>query len=813
VVVFIDDILIYSSSFDEHEEHLRIVLQILRDKKLYAKPEKCEFWLEEVKFLGHTISNKGVTVDSSKVDAVLGWAQPKSVTEVRSFLGLAGYYRKFIEGFSSLALPLTKLTRKGKSFVWDQECEDSFIELKRKLVSAPVLTIPDTTKDFSLYCDASKNGLGCVLMQGGNVVAYASRQLRQHEVNYPTHDLELAAVVFALKIWRHYLYGAKFEVFSDHKSLKFLFDQKELNMRQRRWMDFLKDYDFELKYHPGKANVVADALSRKLLHASCMMIQQVRLLEEFRDMNFDVRFSASSLKLSTLEIGSNLRELIKREQLLNREIQSLLDKEGYTLSADGLVLFKNKIIVPKEGSLRDKILEEAHKGKFTIHPGITKMYQDLRQMYWWPGMKNDVASFVSKCLVCQKVKIEHQKPSGLLQPLEIPVWKWEGISMDFVMGLPKTRLGFDAVWVVVDRLTKSAHFLPIKATYSVDKCAELYIKEIVKLHGVPTSIVSDRDPRFTSRFWEAFQRAFGSRLSFSTAYHPQTDGQSERTIQTLEDMLRACVLDEGGSWDKYLPLVEFAYNNSYHSSIGMAPYEALYGRKCRSPLCWCEVGEKSLVGPDLVQETTDKIKTIRERMRTAQSRQKSYADKRRKPLEFQEGEHVFLRITPKTGVGRAIKVKKLNPRFMGPFQILKRVGSVAYQLALPPPLSNLHNVFHVSQLRSYVSDKSHVITPESVQLKDNLIFKPKPTQIIDKSIKTLRNKVIPMVKVVWEGLTPQEATWELEEEVLRQYPDLTCAGIYEFLCCVNAEFCVVKCLTNFGGEIYFKGGRNVTSKI
>ncbi|MCH88206.1 retrotransposon protein, partial [Trifolium medium] len=513
-------------------------------------------------------------------------------------------------------------------------------------------------------------------------------------------------------------------------------------------MDFLKDYDFELKYHPGKANVVADALSRKSLHVSCMMIQQASLLEEFRDMNLDVCFTASSLKLNMLEIGSNLRELIKREQLLNREIQSLLSKEDYTLSADGLVLFKNKIMVPKEGSVRDKILEEAHKGKFTIHPGITKMYQDLRQMYWWPGMKKDVASFVSKCLVCQKVKIEHQKPSGLLQPLEIPEWKWERISMDFVMGLPKTRLGFDAIWVIVDRLTKSAHFLAIKATYSVDKYADLYIKEIVRLHGIPTSIVSDRDPRFTSRFWEAFQRAFGTRLSFSTAYHPQTDGQSERTIQTLEDMLRACVLDEGESWDKYLPLIEFAYNNSYHSSIGMAPYEALYGRKCRSPLCWFEVGEKSLLGPNIVQETTDRIKMIRERMRTAQSRQKSYADKRRKPLEFQEGAHVFLRITPKTGVGRAMRVKKLNPRFMGPFQILKRVGPVAYQLALPPPLSNLHNVFHVSQLRTYVSDKSHVIAPESVQLKDNLIFKPRPTQIIDKSTKTLRNKVIPLVKVV-----------------------------------------------------------------
>ena len=396
--------------------------------------------------------------------------------------------------------------------------------------------------------------------------------------------------------------------------------------------------------------------------------------------------------------------------------------KGFAQGTDGLWRFEGRVCVPASGDLRRRILEEAHKSHFTIHPGVTKMYQDVKKMFWWHGLKKDITELVSKCLVCQKVKIEHQKPSGMLQPLEIPEWKWESISMDFVMGLPKTQAGFDAIWVIVDRLTKSAHFLPIRATYPLEKLAQLYVQEIVRLHGVPSTIISDRDPRFTSRFWGALQKAFGTRLCLSTAYHPQTDGQSERTIQTLEDMLRACVLDNRGSWDRYLPLIEFAYNNSHHASISMAPYEALYGRKCQSPLCWFEPGEQSLLGPDLVRQTTEQIRRIRDKILTAQSRQKSYADKRRKPLEFQEGEHVFLKITPTTGIGRAMKVRKLSPRFLGPFQILKRVGSVAYQMALPPNLSNLHDVFHVSQLRKYHSDPSHLLEPESVQLREDLTF-------------------------------------------------------------------------------------------
>jgi len=292
VVVFIDDILIYSRTQEEHVEHLRVVLGILRKKQLYAKLSKCEFWMDEVQFLGHVIFAQGIAVDSAKVEAVMKWESPKSATEIRSFVGLAGYYRRFIEGFFKIVAPLTQLTRKDQPLTWTDKCEKSFQELKRRLTSAPILVIPDIGRPFEVYCDASHLGLDCVLMQEKKVVAYASRQLKVHERNYPTHDLELTAIVFALKIWRHYLYSAQFRVFSDHKSLKYLFDQKELNMRQRRWMEFLKDYDFELLYHPGKANVVADALSRKTVHTTHLMIKEVELLEKFRDMKLQVELES-----------------------------------------------------------------------------------------------------------------------------------------------------------------------------------------------------------------------------------------------------------------------------------------------------------------------------------------------------------------------------------------------------------------------------------------------------------------------------------------------------------------------------------------
>ncbi|KAL0546240.1 hypothetical protein IC582_016146 [Cucumis melo] len=778
VIVFIDDILIYSKTEAEHEEHLRMVLQTLRDNKLYAKFSKCEFWLKQVSFLGHVVSKAGVSVDPAKIEAVTGWTRPSTVSEVRSFLGLAGYYRRFVENFSRIATPLTQLTRKGAPFVWSKACEDSFQTLKQKLVTAPVLTVPDGSGSFVIYSDASKKGLGCVLMQQGKVVAYASRQLKSHEQNYPTHDLELAAVVFALKIWRHYLYGEKIQIFTDHKSLKYFFTQKELNMRQRRWLELVKDYDCEILYHPGKANVVADALSRKVSHSAALITRQAPLHRDLERTGIAVSVGAVTMQLAQLTVQPTLRQRIIDAQSND---PYLVEKRGlaeagqtaeFSLSSDGGLLFAKRLCVPSDSAVKTELLSEAHSSPFSMHPGSTKMYQDLKRVYWWRNMKREVAEFVSKCLVCQQVKAPRQKPAGLLQPLSIPEWKWENVSMDFITGLPRTLRGFTVIWVVVDRLTKSAHFVPGKSSYTASKWAQLYMSEIVRLHGVPVSIVSDRDARFTSKFWKGLQTAMGTRLDFSTAFHPQTDGQTERLNQVLEDMLRACALEFPGSWDSHLHLMEFAYNNSYQATIGMAPFEALYGKCCRSPVCWSEVGEQRLMGPELVQSTNEAIQKIRSRMHTAQSRQKSYADVRRKDLEFEVGDKVFLKVAPMRGVVRFERRGKLSPRFVGPFEILERIGPVAYRLALPPSLSTVHDVFHVSMLRKYVPDPSHVVDYEPLEIDENLSYVEQPVEVLAREVKTLRNKQIPLVKVLWRNHRVEEATWEREDDMRSRYPEL-----------------------------------------
>ncbi|GJS81379.1 putative reverse transcriptase domain-containing protein [Tanacetum coccineum] len=635
MIVFIDDILIYSKNKQEHAEHLKLILELLKKEQLYAKFSKCEFWIPKVQFLGHVIDSQGIHVDPAKIESVKDWASPKSATEIRQFLGLAGYYRRFIEGFSKIAKPMTKLTQKKIKFDWSDKAEAAFQLIKQKLCSAPILALPEGNEDFIAYCDASIKGLGAVLMQREKVIAYASRQLKIHEKNYTTHDLELGAVVFALKIWRHYLYGTKCTVFTDHKSLQHILDQKELNMRQRRWLELLSDYDCEIRYHPGKANVVADALSRK------ERVKPLRVRALVMTIGLDL-----PKRILEAQIEARKPENLKSEDVGGMLIENSKDpekprKEKLEPRADGTMCLNNRSWLPRYGDLRTLIMHESHKSKYSVHPGSDKMYQDMKQLYWWPNMKADIATYVSKCLTCLRVKAEHQKPSGLLVQPAIPQWKWDNITMDFVTKLPRTQSGNDTIWVIVDRLTKSAHFLPMRETDPMDKLARLYLKEVVTRHGIPVSIICDRDPRFTSNFWRSFQKAMGTRLDMSTAYHPETDGQSERTIQTLEDMLRACVIDFGNGWEGHLPLIEFSYNNSYHASIKAAPFEALYGRKCRSPVCWAEVGDARLTGPELVHETTEKIVQIKHRMQAARDRQKSYADVRRKPLEFQVGDRVM----------------------------------------------------------------------------------------------------------------------------------------------------------------------------
>ncbi|GJY43291.1 putative reverse transcriptase domain-containing protein [Tanacetum coccineum] len=571
-------------------------------------------------------------------------------------------------------IPIVKVrwnSSRGPEYTWEREDQ-----------IAPILSLPEGSKDFVVYCDASLKGFGAVLMQREKVIAYASRQLRKNEENYTTHDLELGAVVFALRLWRHYLYGTKCTVYTDHKSLQYILDQKELNMRQRRWIELLSDYDCVIRYHPGKANVVADALSRKDKEPI-----RVRAL--------------------VVTVHNNLPEQIRNAQVEACKEENIGaegfrgEGEPFEVRSDGTKCLKGRVWLPLFGGLRGLIMLESHKSKYSIHPGSDKMYHDLRKLYWWPNMKADIATYVSKCLTCAKVKAEHQKPSGLLQQPEIPVWKWERITMDFITKLPRTPSGYDSIWVIVDRLTKSAHFIPMNEKYKMEKLTRLYLKEIVCWHGVPVSIILDRDPCFASRFWRSLQKSLGTNLDMGTTYHPETDSQSERMIQTLEDMLRAYVIDFGSGWDKHLPLAEFSYNNSYHASIKVSPFEALYGRKCRSP----------------------------NQLLAARSRQKSYADVRRKPLEFKVGDKVMLKVSPLKGVVRFRKCGKLSPRYIGPFKILSRV------------------------------DEDLIIPFDEVRIDEKLHFIEEPIEIMDKEVKQLKQSRIPIVKVRWNSSRGPEYTW------------------------------------------------------
>jgi hypothetical protein len=399
------------------------------------------------------------------------------------------------------------------------------------------------------------------------VIAYASRKLKKHKELYATHDLELAAVMLALKLWRHYLVGQNFELKTYHQSLKHLFTQRDLNVKQRRWSEFMSEYDFGISYIKGKENVVTDALSRR----PCIF-SLVTLKVSLREQVLTQLLGDSWY----LKVTSNLQN--------GRQLDPKY--EGYNLETDGLLRYRGRMYIPENEDIRSIILKEAHRSLYYVHPGVMKMYVEMKKLFFWGGIKHNVVNFVARCLEFQQVKANHHHPTGLLQPHDIPMSKWEVISMDFVVGFPLTSHRHNAILVIVDKLTKSAHFIPVRDTYNVTDVDQVFLSEVICLHGIPKKIISDRDSRFTSRFWKSLQLALGTQLNLSTAYHPEIDGQTERVNQVMEDMLRMYVMDNQTQWEKHLPLVEFAYNKSYHSSIGMPPYEALYGRPCKTPLSW-----------------------------------------------------------------------------------------------------------------------------------------------------------------------------------------------------------------------------------
>ncbi|GKD17223.1 putative reverse transcriptase domain-containing protein [Tanacetum coccineum] len=435
-------------------------------------------------------------------------------------------------------------------------------------------------------------------------------------------------------------------------------------MRKRRWIELFSDYDCEIRYYPGKANVVAGALSRK----EWMKPRRARAL------SITIH---SSIKAKILEAQSEASKDINTSAKILRG----LDKQ-FKRKEDGGLYFVERIWVPAYGNLRTLIMNEAHATKYSVHPGADKMYYDLQDIYWWPEIKKDIALYLSKCLTCSKVKAEHQKPSGLLQQPEIPKWNWENITMDFIMKLPRTK-----------------------------KFTRLYINEIVARNGVPVTIISDRDSHFTSRFWQSLQKALGTQLDLSTTYHPQTDGHSERTIQTLEAMLRACAIDVR------------------------------------------EVGESKLIGPEIIQETTNKIVQIKERLEAAHDRQKSYTDNRRKPLEFSVSDKVLLKVSPWKSMVRFGERSKLSPRYVGLFKVVERVGPVAYRLRLSQELVGIHDTFQVSNLKKCLADVNLHVLLEEIQIDNKLRFVEEPIEIMDREVNKLKQSKIPIVKIHWNSPT------------------------------------------------------------
>lgn len=541
-------------------------------------------------------------MDPEKIKTIMDWPVPKDVADIKSFMGLAGYYRRFVEGFSRVAYPITSLQKNGRTFKWNSECQQSFERLKHLLTSAPVLSIADPDKDYVVCTDASRERVRGVLMQEGKVIAYELRKLKEHEQKYSAYDLELAAVIHALKMWRHYLLGRKFLLLTDHHSLTNYFSHPTLNARQAHWAYFLSGFDFDIKHLKGKENRVADALSRK-----------VKCLYE--------------VTLSKWE--NSLQEMIKKTANQDAEYQQmkqkipLSSKESqleYKVSGDGMLLYKKGLFVPNNNSLKNLILNEFHTTHYAGHPGYPKMLTALQKEYYWPGMKNHVAEYLAQCLECQQIKAEHQHPAGLLQPLPIPEWKWEIISMDFITGLPRTKRNNDSIMVVVDKLSKAAHFIPVQSTYRAVQIVHIFMQNVFKLHGLAKTIISDQDVKFTSTFWKALFAELGTNLNFSTAYHPQTDGQMERVNQMVEDMLRACLMQKPTQWEDYLHLVEFAYNNGYHTSIQMSPFEVLYERKCRTPSNWSGPEDKLRLGPEMLKEMEDMVKKVRANLKAAQDR-------------------------------------------------------------------------------------------------------------------------------------------------------------------------------------------------
>ncbi|KAJ0442677.1 putative nucleotidyltransferase, Ribonuclease H [Helianthus annuus] len=748
ILVFFDDILIYSHNMEQHIDHLEQALALLHNHQFFAKLSKCCFGQPQVVFLGHVINSAGVQVEQEKISAIQSWPIPTSVKEVRGFLGLTGYYRRFVRNYGLIARPLTALTKKD-GFIWSTEALNAFQQLKQALMSTPVLRLPDFTKDFTMECDASSDGVGAILSQEDHPVAYFSKGFSPSNRFKSAYDRELLALVLAVQKWNHYLLGRHFFIRTDHYTLKFLLEQRITTTEQQRLLLKLMPYDFSITHRAGKENKGADALSRRP-HSSDLFALSVPYSSEM------------------VNIKAGLLSDPYTSNIISQLTADPTSVPEFSLVGQ-LLFYKQRMVIPDTADIRRKLLHEAHATPVGGHGGFLKTLKRISAQYFWPKLKQDVRLFVQQCLICQQQKYETLAPAGLLQPLPIPTRIWEDISMDFIVGLPVSNR-VDTILVVVDRLSKYAHFLCLSHPFTAKGVASVFCKEIVRLHGFPRSIISDRDVVFLSNFWQELFRLCQTKLQMSTSYHPQTDGQTEVLNRCLEAYLRCFAHEQPTKWCSYLPWAEYSYNTGFHTSTGTTPFSVVYGRD-PPPLSPYVAGETK--NADLEHQLIDRddmLKILRSNLSKAQDRMRNQANTRRRELSFQEGDYVFLKIQPYRQKSLAKRrYEKLSPRFYGPYRVSRKVGPVAYQLELPSD-ARIHPVFHVSMLKPARGSFPSTSAPPLPITKDWEVDLQPHSVLAHRWVTEAGHPVLELL-ILWDHRPSEEATWENYDLLAAQFPD------------------------------------------
>ena len=759
VIVYLDDILIYSKTWNEHLEHIKIVLEILRKEKLFGKVSKCLFGVPQVEYLGHIIGQDGVSVDPHKVKAVQEWPRPQNRQQVQSFLGFVNYYRRFIKDCSLLAKPLILLTGNTK-FEWTTIQDKSFEILKSKICSAPVLRCFDSCLPIFVTTDASQYALGAVLEQEEEKkrrpVAFASRTLNEAEQNYAAHERELLAIIDTLKWWRSYLYGNFFTVHTDHYPLRYLETQDSLSPRQVRWLERMINFDFKIIPISGKSNVVADALSRMPQDVPPIDKRNRSLLEQVI-----TRTSKELHNVSVPSFESSDLQGIAQDYTKDQDFQAQYQEPQKPFERQGELLLRNgKICIPK-GEFRLKVLHDYHCTPITGHMGITKTINRIVPKYFWKNMRSDILRYVRSCQ-CQRAKSSNQKPAGLLQPLEPPESKWTHLAMDFITPLPLSSKGHNGVYLVVDRLSKMIRIIPTEPNLDAPTTALLFKDNIYRHHGLPCNIISDRDPLFMSKFWTSLFKLLGTKLSPSSAYHPQTDGQSEIMNRKLEEMIRSFANFDKSNWDQYLVDFEVAYNSAVNATTGFSPFYLNYGIHPRTvPLDLLSADAPA--ASSFLQNMQNAIREARKQIIKANENTARYVNKSRNPANYNVGDKVWLS-TKNLALEDGSGSRKLNPKYCGPFEITEDINGVTFRLKLSQPMKSrgIHDAFHASLLKPYYEDEFNreLPPPPPLHFQDGH-DEYEVEEIL--SHRKRRGKLQFLVK--WKGYADHENTWQVEKDL------------------------------------------------